>query len=358
MDYTLIRNADVEVTEHRNTRNHKVASIKVNGEFEHQFDATSRVSRALETMTASDLAERFKGGTYFFVGPKEAKHQVLVDFRDAHYNGFIQDDASIASLVRVIGIKSKHDISTHLQDNLTSRSFVLGCSWDASQFTIPNFNDGGTFENELLFGWSPFNKDVSSAFMLKQLSTGNSIRGMSSFLRKRIPLINRWEEHLDIACKQLQVRIDSEVKRRFEKMVVERASVQELMLIADHAKTRIDKGQNMSGSAAEVRLRRIHHAANPILHTNKVYKESVFTDMRLAAQRKGHLTVFDAYSLATEIRTHTQECDGSSTLALDRFGNDLIFNHHDLTQYGTRWEAPKAAVFEDTESAFFGRTKD
>src|SRR5277367_5923256 len=168
MNYTLIRKADVEVNSHRNTRNQPVASIKVNGKFEHYFDATSRVSRALDTMTCSDLVERFKGGTYFFV------EDTLVDFRDAHYNGFIQDDASIASLVRVIGIQEKHNISTHLQDNLTTRRYVLGCSWDASQFTIPNFNNGGTFENELLFGWTPFNKDVSSAFMLKQVSTGNS----------------------------------------------------------------------------------------------------------------------------------------------------------------------------------------
>ncbi len=352
MKYELVRNADVHVTEHRNQRNHKVAQIMVDGRYEHTFEATSRVSRALETMTAYDLQERFKGGTYFFV------EGVLVDFRDAHYNGFIQDDASIASLVRVVGIKYRHDISTHLHDNLTSRSFVLGCSWDASQFTIADIGDDGKFENELLFGWSPFNKDVSSAFMLKQISTGNSIRGMSSFLRKRIPLVNRWEEHLDIACKQLQVRIDSEVKRRFAKMRTERASVQELLLISEHAKTRIDKGTAIHGSAAEVRLRRIHHTANPIIHTNKIYKESVFTDMRLAAQRKGHLSVFDAYTLASEIRTHTAEVEGSSQLALDRFANDLIFNHHDLTQYGARFEAVKPAVFKDTESAFFGKTKD
>lgn len=352
MDYTMIRNGDVEVSEHRNTRNHKVATIKVNGKFEHQFDATSRISRALETMTVADLQERFKGGSYFFVG------QTLVDFRDAHYNGFVQDDASIASLVRVIGIKDKYDISTHLADNLTSRKFVLGCSWDASQFTIKDLDEkGATFENELLFGWSPFNKDVSSAFMLKQISTGNVTRGMSSFLRKKIPLINRWEEHLDIACRQLQVRIDAVVQARFQKMVVERSSVQELLLISEHAKQRIDKGTAISGSAAEVRLRRIHRIANPIIHTNKIYKETVFTDMRLAAQRKGHLSVYDAYNLATELRTHTAEVEGSSMLALDRFANDLIFNHHDLTQYGARFEAPKAAVFKDIESAFFGKTE-
>lgn len=350
MDYTMIRNGDVEVTEHRNRNNHKVASIMVNGKHEHKFDATSRISRALETMTPEDLQERFKGGTFFFV------NGLLVDFRDGHYNGFIQDEASIASLVRVIGIKAKADISTHLVDNQTTRKYVLGCSWDASQFTIKDIDEkGATFENELLFGWSPFNKDVSSAFMLKQISTGNVIRGMSSFLRKRIPLMNRWEEHLDIACKQLQVRIDAVVQARFSKMVLERASVQELMLISEHAKTRLTKGTTIYGTAEEGRLTRIHRTANPIVHTNKIYKETVFTDMRLAAQRKGHLSVYDAYNLATEIRTHTTEVEGSSTLALDRFANDLIFNHHDLTQYGARFEGVRAAVFKDAESAFFGK---
>lgn len=351
MKYELIRNADVKVERHRNSQNQWLAEIQVAGH-SHTFPANSRVSRALETNTVDDIQERFKGGTYFFV------EGTLVDFRDRQYQGFIQDDASIASLVRVIGIIDRRSISTHLSDNQTSRRYVLGCSWDASQFTIEDFAKDGTFENELLFGWSPFNKDVSSAFMLKQMSTGNAIRGMSSFLRKKIPLINRWEEHLDIACKQLQVRIDSEVKKRFKKMNIERASVQELLLISDHAKTRLDKGPNVKGSAAEARLRRIHMTANPIVHTNGIYKESVFTDMRLAAQRSGHLSVFSVYQLATEMRTHTEEADGSSTLALDRFANDLIFNHHDLTQYGARFETVKAPVFKDSEHAFFGRTED
>lgn len=351
MDYTMLRNADVRVESHINSKNHKIASIHI-GKHEHWFDQNSRVSRALETTTVEDLQERFKGGTYFFVG------ETLVDFRDRQYHGFIQDDASIASLVRVIGIKDKRAISTHLSDNQTTRKYVLGCAWDASQFTIPQLAGDGKFENELLFGWSPFNKDVSSAFMIKQMSSGNSLRGMSSFLRKRIPLMNRWEEHLDIACRQLQVRIDALMERRFAAMLEQRASIQELLLISDHAKARLDKGTAVHGTAAEGRLTRIRKTANPIIHTNKIYKEAVFTDMRLAAQRKGHLSLYSAYQLATEMRTHTDEVDGSSTLALDRFANDLVFNHKDLTQYGARYEKVKAPVFTDTEAAFFARTED
>lgn len=352
MQYSMFRNADVKVTSHRNNRNHNVASIVVNGKFEHLFDATSRISRALDTSLASDIEERLNGGTYFFI------ENTLVDFRDRHYNGFIQDDASLASLIRVIGVKNKHAISTHLSENQTTRKYVLGCAWDASQFTIPQLAGDGKFENELLFGWSPFNKDVSSAFMIKQLSTGNALRGMSGFLRKRIPLINRWEEHLDIACKQLQVRIDALMERRFAAMTTERASIQELMLISDHAKIRIDKGEAIHGSAAEARLQKIRKIANPIIHTNQIYREAVFTDMSLAAQRKGHLSLYSLYQLATEMRTHTKETDGSSMLALDRFANDLVFNHKDLTQYGARYEKVKAPVFKDTEDAFFAKTEE
>lgn len=351
MKYTLLRNARVGVTKSIDSKNHPVATITVNETFEHGFPSTSRVSRALETMTAQDLQDRLMGGTFFFVGKQ------LVDYRDGFYNGFIQDDTSIASLVRVIGIQEKHAISTHLQDNLVTKKYVLGARWDANQFVVPGFKAAGDFENELLFGWSPFNKDVNSAFMLKQQSTGNVLRGMASFLKKRIPLMNRWEEHLDIACKQLQVRIESEVKRRLVSMNSERASIQELQLVYDHAKTRLDKGTSMKGSATADRLQKIMHAANPVLHSNKVYREQVFSDMRLAAQRKGHLSVFDTYTLATEIRTHSPEVDGSSNLAMDRFANDLVFNHTDLTQYGARYEGSKVSAFDNVEQAFYGVSK-
>jgi hypothetical protein len=349
-EYLLLRDAKVEVTSSRNTKNQPVAAIEVNGKFKHTFPSTSRVSRALETMTADDLKDRLQGGTFFFVD------KFLVDYRDAHYNGFVQDDDSVTALVRVIGIQKSEAIPVMLHDNLLTHRFALGCQWDASQIVVPEYGDDGNFTNSLLFAWSPFNKDISSAFVLRQNSNGSLLRGMSSFLRKRIPLVNRWEEHLDIACKQLQVRIDSEVKKRFKGMGTERASIQELMLISDHAKLRMEKGVNLKGSVVEEKLNRIHRTANPVIHCNQVYKELVFTDKRLAAQRAGHLSVFDAYRLATEVRTISAEVEGSSALALDRFANDLIFNHHDLTQFGARFEAPTQSAFKDVEAAFYGRS--
>jgi hypothetical protein len=349
--YALVRNAKVEVSDSRNKKNQVVANITVNGKYNHIFPATSRVSRSLETMHASDLRDRLMGGTFFFVD------DILVDYRDGFYNGFIQDDASIAALVRVIGIQKSETLKVSLHDNLITHRFVLGCRWNACQIVIPECTNNSNFSNELLFSWSPFNKDINSAFVLVHETTGTYIRGMSSTLRKRIPLVNRWEEHLDIACRQLETRIDSEIKRRFAIMVKHRASIQELQLISDHANTRLKGVPTIKGSLAEQTLQRIYHASNPVLHLNKVYQSQVFTDMRLAAQRAGHLTVFDAYLLASDIRTNSVECEGSSTLALDRFCNDLIFNRDDLTQYGTRYENTQGNVFKSVEHAFLGLSR-
>ena len=348
--FELVRNAIVEASSHRDYRNHPIAKIIVNGKYEHVFSSSSRISRALDTMTSQDLQDRMMGGTFLFV------NNDLVDYRDGFYNGFIQDDASVAALARVIGIQPRFSMSTSLHDNLITHNWVLGAKWGAAELSVPEIAGGGEFENELLFGWSPFNKDINYAFVLREVSTGNLLRGRAAFLRKRIPLVNRWEEHLDIACKQLQTRIVSEVGRRLKAMTTERASVQELQLLYDHAKTRIEKGTNLKGSVAEVTLRRVMRTTSPLIHCNKIYKENVFTDMRIAAQRAGHLSVIDAYKITTEMRTRTNEVDGSSTLALDRFANDLIFNRTDLTQYGARYESTKRAAFADPEAAFHGKT--
>jgi hypothetical protein len=78
--FTLLRNANVEVHHHIAERGKNVAVITVadnKGErFQHRFPASSRVSKHLDVMTAKDLQERMTGGMYFFIGDQ------MVDFRD------------------------------------------------------------------------------------------------------------------------------------------------------------------------------------------------------------------------------------------------------------------------------------
>lgn len=345
LDYELVRSADVRVTASVDSKNYPVASIIVNNAYTHEFSPLSRVSKALETMDVESLAQRLSGGSFFFVEDQ------LVDFRDGHYNGFIHEDVSIAKLAKVIGIQESKQVSTRLQDNLVSNKYTMGCSWSENAITIPVYNDGGDFKSELLFAWNPFIKTVNSAFMLWRLICKNGMRGMTHFLNTRIPLINRWEEHLDIANAQIQNKVDGMVKRRLTGMGSQAATVNELQQIATHARRRYEK--TIQDDATHDRLRSIIQVADPSLHMGNVYKEAVFKDTRVSAQVPGYLSLFDAYNLATEIRSHTQEIEGSSTLALDRFSNDLIFNRKDLTQHTSRFSKARQASFENHEEAYF-----
>lgn len=349
LNYEICRNARVRVTASKGKNNFPVATIVVNGQYHHQFSPESRVSRNLETMSVEALEALMNGGTYFFV------EGTLVDFRYSNYTGFIHEDESIKQLVNVIGISEAKKLSTRLQENLQSNVYSLGRSWSDAKIHVPEYNDGGDFKSELLFAWNPFIKTVNSAFMLWRLICENGMRGITSFLNTKIPLINRWEENLDIANQQIQNKVSGMVKRRLAGMGDQYATVAELQQIAAHARKRYE--MTMQGEDAHDSLRTIIQVADPSLHLGNVYRENVFKDTRLSAQVPGHLSLFDAYNLATEIRTHTREADGSSTLALDRMANDFIFNHKDLTQHGSRFSKPRDASFSNHEQAFFGDLK-
>ena len=284
-------------------------------------------------MDVETLEKLMTGGTYFFVEGE------LVDFRYANYDGFVHEDESIKQLVKVIGIAEAESLSTYLQSNLVGSDYVLGTSWSDQKITIPEYQDGGAFESELLFGWNPFVKTVNSAFVLWRLICKNGMRGVTSLLNTKIPLINRWEEHLEIASAQIQNKVDTIVKRRLSQMGGQAATVAELQQIIRHARQRYE--HTMQGDAQHDSLRTIIQVADPALHLGRVYRENVFKDKRVAAQVPGHLSLFDAYNLATEIRTHTQETEDSTGFALDRMANDFIFNRKDLTEHASRFTRPR-----------------
>lgn len=346
MNYEMIRNANVSVIGSRNEKNHPIAIATIDGR-EHRFDATSRVSRSLELMTPSDVAERLSGGQYFFIDGE------LIDFRDGHYNGFVHTDDSIDHLMEVLG--ASRDSHVHVHENVLSKEYSLGKKWSDHGIVVPGYNDGGEFQSELHFGWNPFVKTINSAFMLYRLICTNGMRGLRNFMNTKIPLVNRWEEHLEIANRQIQNKVESMVTRRLSAMGSERATVAETALLAAHAYKRTQSVENSKELGKLQALNRIIDIANPRLHLATVYKDEVFNDKRLAAQMPAHLSVFDLYNMATEVRTHTHESEDSTGRGLDKFANDLVFDRKDLTQYASRFAQPKLSQFSDPDAAFFGQ---
>lgn len=346
----LLTNADVTVDASTDRGNKAVAEITVNGEFKHRFSANSRVSKALELMTPLQLQERLDGGHFFFV------NGALFDFRDGTYNGFVHTDESIEALKNTIGIRLERDKLGRRVQN-TQGPARLSKVWSTREIQVPGMDSGGVFNSRLTFNWNPFVETIRSSFDIVRLICTNGMTGLNSLFSAKIPLINRWEEHLDIADKQIQNRLFGMLGQRFSNMVSERATLNDVLRLRDHARERLDTYMNTADGERREKLRNIVAAVSPELHLSEVYKTSAMEDRRLAAQLPSHLSAFDAYNIATELASHTNPTSKSSDNALDRFANELVFDRNDKRAHAARFDEPLKAAFSDPDTAFFGDVK-
>ncbi len=351
MEYDFHRNANVVVTASKDSKHNLVANILVDDQYEHQFGHNSRIAKQLQLMTPDDLSEQLTGGHFFFV------EGLLYDFRDSQYKGHIQNDDTIKHLNELLGITDNSKTSLRVQENVTARSITLGRQWSNRDIMIEAFQDGGEFESELHYGWSPFMKTINSAFKLNRLICTNGMRGLRNFMNLKIPLINRWEEHLDIANVQIQNKVNAIVQRRMVQMASERASVAELLTLSSHAIERI-RSEQPECAAANRQLRNINAIVNPQNHLGNIYQSHVFKKNSVSAQYPGHLTTLDAYNIATEIRSHSLETSNSTTRALDLIANDLVFDHTNIILPSSGKVSRKVSSFSDADTAFFGKVKE
>jgi hypothetical protein len=361
--FNLIRNAQVEVksvsTGTGKTRS-TVAEIIVNGKYEHRFPAKSRVSKHLDVMQPNELAERLTGGSFFFV--KDAKKEdQLVDFRDGMYNGFVHEDAALNKFMEILGCQPETALpmhrgrrTVHTDDADHGSKIVLRKVWSNGEIQVPGYQAGGEFNSQLSFVWNPFVKTINSSFDLIRLICTNGMVGLTSFLNTRVPLFNRWEEHLDIASRQIQNKVSGIVVDRVQTMASERASVGECLLLEQHVFDRL-YSPAVKSSDERSRLLALMTAVSPKTHLSTVYKDNVFTEKALAAQLPAHLSQFDAWNIATELRSHTNDSAKSSGNALDRFANGIMFDSGNYTAAAGRFGAAKLSAFSSPERAFFGQ---
>lgn len=356
-NFSLVRNAHVEVRGLVNDKKSHVAQIIVNGEHEHTFSPKSRVSKHLDMMTPKELGERLSGGSYFFVEDK------LVDFRDGAYSGFVHTDQSIGKFMDVLGYQERQALGAlHRRKRFNDDGIDVGGGdivlrkiWSDHGIEVPGYKAGGDFSSQLSFVWNPFVQTINSSYDLIRLICTNGMVGVTSFLNSRIPLVNRWEEHLDIASRQIQNKVSAVVVERIQAMAHERATVADCLLLESHAFDRLHGNTQLTEGARDNMLR-LMAAVAPKAHLRHAYRDGVFDDKTLAAQLPSHLSAFDAYNIATELRTHTDAAKGSSDAALDKFANGLLFDGSNYsTHSASRFTAPKLSAFSDPEQAFFSR---
>lgn len=335
------------------------AEIVIDGKYTHRFSPKSRVSKHLDVMDPKDLGERLAGGKYFFV--RDGQDDRLVDFRDGSYNGFVHTPESIAKFFDILGFQHRNNLPLHRvrrsaqDEDDTGSDIVLRKVWSKSDIIVPGYAAGGEFNSQLSFVWNPFVKTINSAFDLVRLNCTNGMVGLTSFLNTKVPLFNRWEEHLDIASRQIQNKVNGIVVDRVQAMSAERASVGECLLLEQHVFDRL-YAPSVKTQQQRQRLLALMSAVSPKAHLTGVYKDDVFTNKSLAAQLPAHLTHFDVWNIATELRTHTPMSAKSSDNALDRFANGILFEDaSNVIASAGRFGKDKLSSFSDPERAFFGQ---
>lgn len=349
--WNMIKSKQVDVTASTTKKGVPIAIINVNdGELVHKFDPSSRISKSLSVTPTTAIAERLTNG-HFFVMNNE-----LVDFKDNTFTGFIHDTDAIQKLIDVLGAAKIANRHAGLKSSSTQGDIVLTHSWGTDELVVPEYQAGGQFNSILRYNWSPFSQSIRSVFELVRLVCSNGMIGVTDFFNAKIPVINRWEEHMDIAYKQIQNKVQGRVRDRIIEMGQERASVGELLQIAGHATERATKGAFSMEERG--RLLTIAQLSNPKMHLGQFYKPAAFEDQSVAGRLPGHLTTFDAWNMVTEMYSHTSASTNSSDTALQRLANVLMFDGEKRQQKMSMVGHQRKSVssFSSPERAFFGVT--
>lgn len=347
MGFDFLHNANVDVIK-GGSKSKPTATVVVDDKYDHHFKSSSRVSQMLQVVDEEVLANRLTGGHFFFIDDE------LVDFRDGNYNGFMHTEDSIARFIDHIGVQfNDKEASLALRNNQISNNVALGSCWSRNEIKVSAYNEGGEFNSDLWFGWNPFIRTIQSNFMLWRLICENGARVTRLGFNRKVPVENRWEEHLDIASRQVQRKLDDTVTARFAQMGKERITVSESERLSSHVAKRLDGSLDNLERETHDRLRNVANIVSST-HLHNFYHPDTFDDTRLMAQLPGHLTTFDLYNMVTEVRTHTKEVDGSSNHALDKFANELLFDRENLIPYSERHNMPRKSTFSNPDEAFFG----
>jgi hypothetical protein len=348
-DWAVVQAQKVEISELKSEKKTS-AIISINdGEIIHQFKPTSRVSQSLSFTPPEALAKRMVGGKFFTI------NNTLVDFRDGSYNGFIQDNTAIQQLIDTIGVAKVNPLARAIKVDTTQSDILLSNPWGEQTLDITEYQQGGLFTSQLSYSWSPFSQHIRGVFeLIRQICT-NGMVGLTEFFNAKIPMINRWEEHMDISYTQIQNKVQSRVKARILEMGRERATVGELLAITDHANLRIKQMHDIHPDELH-RLRTISNIANPQIHLADIYLPNVFDDRSVAQRVVGHLSSFDAWNLVTEMYSHTTASTNSSDIGLQRMANAFLLEGEQrnkrLLHVERDTRVPNA--FLDPTQAFYG----
>lgn len=358
--FKVLKDARVRVFYNEVSKDDIRLGIQVEDEMPHMFEKNDSENRLLEQMDLKTIQEKFNGGTYVFNNGK------LIQYRDSFWNGYVRSQEEMNMLGEIIGsqaAKQKRGVSGMFESfrmNSINKQHFLGGEGQDFDLSIKELGEGGEFKNRLVYSWSPFDKNLLINLETERLICTNGMVGMSSFVTKAVPLVNRYQEHLDLISVQLQPQFNAILKDRFQNMSEQRASIH-TMMNAHKLLTARQKENNVSmrgGNRTDDVLGSISRLKKitPLLDVREtlggVYKKEAFNNVEQNRHLEGNLTQYDVFNMLTEASSHT---NGSfdSTDRIQKEINRIVFDELN-DKKNVKGSVPKLDSGSDHRRAFFG----
>lgn len=346
-EFSIVRNASVEVQRTVNHKGHTEALIIVADKYQHTFPHNNSVSQAL-VLGTKVVEDRLNGGTFFFHNKPVKENDGLVTFQDSHYNGFIHTDDSIRHLMDHIGFTTEFNKSQYT--NTISKGVRLQNIRSNVSIDIPAIQEGGDLKSQLSFQWDPFQSHIRAVYQVLRMVCENGMMGMSDMMNGKIPMINNWEEHMAITDKMLQNKMTHMISHRMNAMLTTPASVRDCFRVNAACLDRRQHVQSFKPGETD-RLSKIASITDPNIHLSGKVHDSILEDGRLSDQVASHLSQFAVWNLLTELASHTQETKSSTQTGLHKHANALLIDGEfkQVRQFGKNLTRK---VFENPDAAF------
>lgn len=309
----------------RLSKHDKKGYILTVGDREIILNARHAISTAASLTDENLIAKSLLGGHYVigdFTDKRGFTTTHLMDYRDASYKGFIHSQSAIDEFVE----------DGYLNDRL------VDC------FKVDGLGLGSDFQISSGFSWNAFSKNLKSQVnIIRQICTNGLMLSQPMFERE-VPVINRHEEHLDIAARQMMNGATKVVSERLHKMANEHARVRDVKLAHSHFKSRAADYD----SAAELNQRLLINLERINDLTKHYTTESL--DNGLANELPAPISRLDLYNMITESNSHSDETSASTTNALNGVALDLMFKAPAVMP---QTNVVEKSPFSNPEQAFF-----
>lgn len=325
----------------------------------HTFGRNNHFSKQLLSHSSSEVEDMLSGKSYFFVEGS------LVDFTTKE-DAFIHTDAAIEKLAAIVGITAiakKRSPIRHEQNlnNLFSskrgNKFELGGGAEGVSVQMANSDEGGELQGQIRFGWSPFRDTIGSTVEIQRMWCLNGCYNNSVLKNSEVRITNLWEEHYEMAKEIMNDDLRNVLKHAFDKIALIPATIFQIQFLNRHAEIRSKSCNDQSSLRRLMQLRyETEDGRTKEFYDSKFggIKSDVFDNSGIASTMASHYSLFDAWNIATEMATHTPECDGSKNDYLVRFANMIAFKEEKHLSYGEYTLTDD--IMDNVDRAFFGES--